>query len=246
MRKKRGSSRYYIFFIFILMIIVSSFSGIKYLLQNIDFFQIKYVEVIGNKNLEKEFLSNISKDFIGKNLFKVSPEDIMQKYRNINRIKSIEVSRKLPNKLRIKISEKTGYLYVKSLEGEIFPITKDKEILDNTQYFDSEILPIVTTDLSSEELIVGQIIADDWIDQIFFMTEKLNELELLEDVSEFYRENGEIVLVQSPIGYKIVPGTGDLITKFKRYKFIRDNRSFSRNDYIDLRYDKKLIIGTGV
>jgi cell division protein FtsQ len=246
MRKKRGSSRYYILFIFILILVVSSFSGVKYLLQNVDFFQIKFVEVIGNKNLEREFLSNISKDFIGKNLFKVSQEDIMQKYKNINRIKSIEVSRKLPNKLLIKITEKSGYLYIKSVEGELFPITKDKEILDNTRYFNSEILPVVTTNFPTKELEVGKIIKDEWINQIFSITEKLIELELLEDISEFYQNNDEIILVQSPIGYRIIPGTKDLIKKFKRYKFIRDNRSFSRNDCIDLRYENKLIIGTGV
>jgi len=246
MRKKRGSSRYYILFVFIVVLLVSSFVGIKYLVQNIDFFQIKDVQVQGNRNLETEFLSNISQDFIGQNLFKVSPGDIMLKYSNINRIKSISVSRKLPDRLQIKIEEKSGYFYIRSMEGELFPITKNREILDNTQFYDNEILPIVTTYLLSEELAAGLFVNDTWIETVFEMAAELNEIGLLEDVSEFYQENDEVVLVQTPIGYRIVPGKGELTEKFKRYKFIRDNRSFSRNDYIDLRYNNKLIIGTGV
>jgi len=113
-RKKRGSSRYYILFIFLVILLGSSAFLIKILVRNLDFLQVKTILVTGNENLETEFLANIMKDFIGENLFEVSKEDVLPKYQNINRISDISLSRKFPDKLVLKVKEKYGYLYIKT------------------------------------------------------------------------------------------------------------------------------------
>lgn len=244
MKKKRGSSRYYILFIFLVVLLVSSTFGIKHLVRNLNFLQIKSIMVIGNKNLETEFLTNIMKDFIGENLFEVSKDDILIKYQNINRIADISISRKVPDKLVLNITEKIGYLYLKTTEGELFPITKNREILDNTQIFESEILPVVQTDFSSNDIHLGMKIDDEWLDEVYSLTEILDLFNVTEDISEIYYENeqNELILVQSSIGCRIIPGKEDLHQKIKRYKFLRDSGSFSKDSYIDLRFENKLIM----
>lgn len=246
MRKKRGSSRYYIFFMFILILLVSAFIGIKHLVQNVPFFSIKAVNIKGNVNLETEFLTNISKDFIGQNLFKVSETDVLEKYHNINRISDITVARKFPNKLVIKIEEKTGYFYIKTIEGELFPITKNREILSNNQLFESEVLPIIDTKISEQDFEIGEVISSDWITEVYTTAKILAQIDLFDDISEYYIVKDELVMVQNPIGYRIIPGKGEIKEKMKRYKFIRDNRSFEKESFIDLRFDDKLVVRAGV
>ncbi|MFO7895384.1 MAG: FtsQ-type POTRA domain-containing protein [Candidatus Cloacimonadales bacterium] len=246
MRKKRGSSRYYILFICIIFSLVAVGSGLKYLIKNLNILQIQSVTISGNRNLETEFLTNISQDFLGKNLYEISKTDVLKKYSNINRIKDISISRKLPNKLEITIEEKKGYMYLCSKEGELFPLTKDYEILDNTQYFHNEILPVISSDIPQNELIIGEKISSAWLQEVYSIAEVLSECNLFDDISEFYRSSGEIVLVQSPIGFRIVLGQGDLKEKLERYKLLRDNRSFAKDSYIDLRFENKLIERPGV
>ena len=246
MRKKRGSSRYYILFIFFAIVLFSSACGIKYLVKNLDFFKIEKIIICGNKNLETEFLSNIMKDLIGKNLFDISKDDILPKYQNIIRIDDVSMKRKLPNKLVIKISEKVGYLYIKTREGELFPIAKDKVILDNTQVYENEILPIVQTDISIKELNFGQKLENEWLDRVFALSDVLQQKNMMDDISEIYYKNEEIYLVQATIGYRIIPGKDNLEQKFGRYLVLRDNRNFSKNNIVDLRFEDKLIVKPGV
>jgi cell division protein FtsQ len=246
MRKKRGSSRYYIYFICIIFLLVASASGVKYLLKNLDILQIKSVTIDGNQNLETEFLTNISQDFLGKNLYEISKNEVLEKYSNINRIKDVSITRKLPDKLVINLVEKKGYMYLRTKEGTLFPLTKELEVLDNTQYFRNEILPVISSDLAADDLQVGEKISDAWIAEVYEIAAVLSECDLFDDVSEFYQRDGELILVQSPIGFRIILGQGDLTEKLQRYKLVRDNRSFAKDSYIDLRFENKLIERPGV
>ena len=78
-KKRRGSSRYFVVFIFLIILLFGGFIGIKRLIQSIGYFNIEKIEVVGNNILETDFLLNLCNDLIGENLFSVSKKDILKK-----------------------------------------------------------------------------------------------------------------------------------------------------------------------
>ena len=56
-KKKRGSSRYFVLFILISIILTSIFLGTKTLIGKINWLEISKIEVKGNVNLDKDYLT---------------------------------------------------------------------------------------------------------------------------------------------------------------------------------------------
>ena len=241
--KRSGSSRFFFYFFFGIFLLFLAYYGIRNVLTKWDLFTIDSIEISGNQNLEIAFLENLSKDFLNTNLFATNKEDVLKKYENIIRIKDIEVSRVLPNKLRIRIIEKIGKFYIKTVECDIFSVDENKEILDNNHYI-SENLPIINTDISKNDVAYGKIITNKLVDKIFQFEAKLQNIspEFTNNISEYIIQTDEIYLIENHTGHQIVLGNQKLEEKIKYYQIIQQNRTFEANTIIDLRYDKQLVI----
>ncbi|MCD6176226.1 MAG: hypothetical protein J7K29_00140, partial [Candidatus Cloacimonetes bacterium] len=60
MKKKRsGSSRYFLFFIVLILLIYGTYIGINNLFTKLDIFKVESIVINGNENLETDFLKNI-------------------------------------------------------------------------------------------------------------------------------------------------------------------------------------------
>ncbi|MCF7793772.1 MAG: FtsQ-type POTRA domain-containing protein [Candidatus Cloacimonetes bacterium] len=243
-RIKTGSSRYFVFFFLVLCLLVIIFFSIRGLLSKVDWFRIESISIEGNKNLETEFLSNLSLDFLDSNLYAVSKEDIMKKYSNIIRIKDIKIRKIFPNKIKIEIQERKGLFNIKTTEGSIFPIDKEKIILDNDNFYSDEVLPVICTELSNENIKTGNIAEDAFLDRVYdFYNNVVPEFpEFFQQVSEFFPKDNEIYIVEANTGYKIVFGDEEIIDKVKRYEFLEQNRTFEKGKVVDLRYKDQLVI----
>jgi cell division septal protein FtsQ len=243
-RKRTGSSRYFVYFILSISIIAALFFGIRTLFTKLSWFQIEEIQITGKKNLETEFLSNLSKDFIGLNLFATSKRDILQKYENIVRIKDISLKRIFPNKIKLVIQERIGLFYILTEEGDIFPIDDEYIVLDNDVFYAEENLPLIETKISSADVEFGNKIEDEFLSRIFDFYYKVSPEfpDLIRNISEFYQKDGEIYLVEANIGYKIVFGDEELIEKIKKFLFLEQNRSFEKGKIVDLRYKDQLVI----
>ncbi|MDO9578868.1 MAG: FtsQ-type POTRA domain-containing protein [Candidatus Cloacimonadales bacterium] len=243
-RKRTGSSRYFVYFILSISLIAAVFIGIRTLFTKLSWFNIESIRITGNENLETEFLANLSLDFIGLNLYATSKRDILQKYENIVRIKDISITRIFPNKIKINILERKGLFYIRTREGELFPIDEDCIVLDNDVFYTEENLPVIATDISTSDVDFGKKIEDEFLNRIlvFYYTVSPEYPDLFNNISEFYKKDNEIILVEANIGYKIVFGEDDLIEKIKKYRFLEQNRSFEKGKIVDLRYKDQLVI----
>ncbi|MCK4694671.1 MAG: FtsQ-type POTRA domain-containing protein [Candidatus Cloacimonetes bacterium] len=242
-KKRRGSSRYFVVFIFLIILLFGGFIGIKRIIQSIGYFNIEKIEVVGNNILEPDFLLNLCNDLIGENLFSVSKKDILKKYENVIRIKDIKVLKIIPGKLKIKIIERKAVFLIKTKEGVLYPVDEDKIILDSNYSF-KEILPIISLGLSKNEIIFGKVISNEFIDRIFDFRLSVNSVEskFFNKISEFYEEDEDIYMVELNKGYKIIFGDGEMEDKLKRFMFLEKNRDFERGSIIDLRFKDRLII----
>ncbi|MCD4797370.1 MAG: FtsQ-type POTRA domain-containing protein [Candidatus Cloacimonetes bacterium] len=243
-RKRTGSSRFYFYFILSILVIFFASFGIRSLVTKMSFFNISDIKVYGNYNLETEFLSNISKDLLGKNIYLVSKKDVLKKYENIIRIKDVKVSRLFPNKLKIKIIEKIGLFFIKTSDGKFFPIDEKRTVLDNDNFYLKEILPIIETDIPTSKITFGSEIENEFVERVFELSKiiKAENTDFINNISEFYCAEDDIFMVEANTGYRIVFGVENIEGKLKKYSFLEQNRTFKKETIIDLRFQDQLVI----
>ncbi len=243
-KKRSGSSRYFFFFLVLVVLIYAAYIGINSLFTKLDLFKIKSIEISGNDNLETAFLTNICNDFINLNLYSISKKDVVKKYENIVRIDDIKVSRIFPNKLKIKINEKKGEFFFRTENGTIFPIDKNRVVLDNLNFYENEVLPVIGTNIPDAEIIIGEKIDNVLIEEIFLLKKKFANIDpdFINSISEFYLKDENIVLVNADIGYRIVLGNNEIEEKLKKLIFLEQNRIFEKGTIIDLRFKDQLVI----
>ncbi len=245
MKKKRsGSSRYFFFFLVLIVLIYGVYIGINSLFTKLDLFKVKSIKISGNENLETDFLKNLCNDFINLNLYSISKKDVLRKYENIVRIDHIKVSRIFPNKLKIEINEKKGEFFFRTENGIIFPIDKDRVVLDNVNFYENEVLPVIGTKIPDDEVVIGQKIENVLIEKIFSLRQKFANVDpdFINSVSEFYLKDENLVFVNANIGYRIVLGENEIEEKLKRLIFLEQNRTFEKGTTIDLRFKDQLVI----
>ncbi|MDA3813916.1 MAG: FtsQ-type POTRA domain-containing protein [Candidatus Cloacimonetes bacterium] len=247
MQKKRsGSSRYFFFFLVCVVLIYGAYIGINSLFTKLDLFKVKSIKISGNENLETDFLKNICNDFINLNLYSISKKDVLKKYENIIRIDDIKVSRIFPNKLKIEISEKKGEFFFRTESGTIFPLDKNRVVLDNVNFYENEVLPVIGTKIPNSEIIIGTKVENVLIEEVFSLKKKFANVnpDFIKSISEFYLKDENLILVNANIGYRIVLGNNEIEEKLKRLIFLEQNRTFEKGTTIDLRFKDQLVISS--
>jgi cell division septal protein FtsQ len=243
-RIRRGSSRYIFFLILILGCLAGLFFGIRALLGSFSFFKVERIEIAGNNNLEDEFLASLAGEFIGLNLFRIKADEVRQKFENISRVQKVKITRKIPDVLKIKFTERTGLFYLKSKEGDLFPIDGRKLVLENDILYPGENLPVIHTTISSEEVEVGMNVDDAVVNRVYGFYKKIHDSDpdFLSRISEFYLMDGDLYLTDLYKGYTILFGEKDIAEKYKRFSFLEKNREFNKGEIVDLRFKDKLIV----
>ena len=244
-RKRRGNSRYVILFLMLTVALYLVYFGINHAIQHISLFKINQITIKGNENLDKSFLLNMVKDFSGENLFSITQNDVKTKYENVIRVKSVKLKKVLPNKLIIQIKERKGEFFVKTQNGLLIPIDNDKMVLDNDRNYPNEILPIIDTQLVlKKNLFYGKPIKDNFVDSIFVMKKKLYEIDksFISNISEFYLENNDIVMIDKMAGYKLILGKNNLEDKIKRFNFLKLNTQIAANQRVILKWNEDIVI----
>jgi len=231
-------------FLFLILILVGLINGTRLILARIKYFSIKKIEIAGNQNLEQEFLSNLVKDYLGKNLFAIPKKEIITKYDNVIRIKSVRVKRVIPYTLKIIVNERTAKFCLRTTQGDIYPLDSEKILLDKDNFYPRESMPIISSNLKNSDLKIGAKINSQFINEVYDFCSRISNYDpsFVNRISEFYRMKDEIYMIDNNTGYTIVFGDNDLEDKYRRFAFLEKNRNFATNTLIDLRFEDRLII----
>lgn len=242
-RKKRGNSRYFVLFIVTGLLFIAIIGVLQHFVRQMSFFNIEHISISGNKNLNVSFMEEMAYDFIGKNIFSVYPQNIAAKYENIVRIKEVKVSRVLPNRLRINITERVGFVYLNTQEGSLVPIDKKLVILDNKGFYLSEDLPIIHTNIPQELLIPGTFVDDEFITSVVVFHEKISNTKIdCRAISEYYLEDGNLYMIETNTAARICLGEDNFCDKLDKLEFIWGNVSLEPYHAIDLRYKNQVVL----
>ncbi len=247
-KKRRGYSRYFFITLLIVVLLYISYLILSSSVKKMSLFKIKQIEIVGNRNLNKDFLYSLVKDLIGKNLFVVNSIDIKTKFLNIVRIKDIKVKKYPPSRLVIKIRERFGKFYIKTKEGNLVPIDNEKVVLDNERVYPNEVFPIIDTNLSAKKDIkAGKKIKDKFVDRVFAFADTINSIDknFIRGISEFYKDKSDIVMIDKDNGNRIVFGKGNLKRKLQRYNHLRGLLVSDKKSYkVVLKWNNQAVISS--
>lgn len=241
--KKRGNSRYIVLFLFLAVALIILGNLAFHFAKQMDFFKINHIVVTGNQNLNESFIEEMAYEYIGQNLFSVSKQSLEEKYINIVRVKDTKVSRRIPNKLIINITERLGVIYIKTSEGKLIPIDEQMVVLDNKGFFLNEDLPIVQTDISSDLLIPGTTMEKELISEVMKVHALINKSMInAESISEYYFENDNLHLIEANTATRICLGREPYQDNLNKLEFMWSNLGIENNKYIDLRFNNQVVI----
>jgi len=243
-RKRRGNSRFLIFFILILCVL-SSLAYVTYLeLCKAEWLNIDRIAITNNENVAAATLNSLLQDYYGRNLVDISADEIKDRLQSIKRIEKVGISRAYPNMLRVKIFEKKGFVYVKSIEGDLFPIDNTGMILEYSAHPSSEDLPIVHTLYSSTDLHIGNVVKDKFIEKVFELHLSIMKEypDFCKSISEYYLDNNSVVIVDINNGARILINKEDLKNQLRRYRFVQENGDINKSSVFDLRFKNQVVV----
>lgn len=243
-RKRRGNSRFIFFFILILLVLGSlTWAGYEGL-RRTPWLTIKKITVVGNDCISASTISDLLQDYIGANLVDVSSKSIRKQLIKLKRIEKVNIVRAYPQTLKIKITERKGFLYLKSREGDLFPIDDQGMIIEYAVYPSKEDMPIVHSQFANQQLHVGRKVNDNFIKRVIKLQKDIiaEKPEFLKSISEYYQDNGAVIIADARYGTRIMVNDQDLSDQIRRYQFVQDNGDIDRNNVLDLRFKNQVIV----
>lgn len=246
-RKRRGNSRYVLFLVLALIGIAALGSGVYYLLMNVSWLNVKSVQITGNTCVPDSLVQALGKSFEGKNILSVYARDIKKSLSKFARVKDVEVHKRLPSTLKITLHERQGMLYLKSTEGDLFPVDSDGVVLEQYGNIYREDLPVLTTYLTNAQLKPGKLMKKPPISKVIALHKAIMAQypEFVPIISEYYMIDNTIHIVDARYGTRIIPAETQIADQLRRYLFVQDNGNIDRNSLVDLRFTKQVVVKGG-
>lgn len=144
-----------IFLLFVTLLILTTYlprEFNKYPKQNIFFFKIKSIEIINNKIIKHDEISKKLTNLYEKNIFFVRKKDLKNSLKQINFLDSIEVKKKYPNTIIVKIFETkpVGFIFKNNKK---YIIDSSSNLILAKDYDFSKYLPTVFGKKSEENFV---------------------------------------------------------------------------------------------
>lgn len=246
-RKRRGNSRYVLFFLIALFCTVAIGIGIYNAMLRVSWFNLQKVTVINNQSVPTEMILKITSPYMKMNILALPTSEIRKRILRISRVKSVKVQRRLLHTLRIVLQERSGFIYVKSAEGDLYPIDSEGIILEKLSSYYNEDLPILNTYMPGKQLKSGAKLNKPYVQKVLAMHKKISEElpDFLAQISEYYLVDDTIHIIDAKYGTRLVPSDTELIPQLSRYLFVQDNGNINRNTVIDLRFKNQVVVKAG-
>ena len=222
---------YRIFLLLIIFIFLSTYSPNKFdltLENNSDFFKINKIVILNNLLIKKGNVKEKLGQIYNKNIFLIERKDIEESLKEIDFLKKVEVKKKYPNTIIVKVFETKPV-------GVLFK-DKDKYILDSSSNLIS-----FDGDLNFDQLpsIFGDDAENNFIN--FFNQLKVNNFPRKKIKKFYYFKIGrwDLQLANSKTIKFPYNVTNDIIKKSVE---LLDRKDFVNYNIIDLRVDGKIIV----
>lgn len=246
-RKRRGNSRYYLYFVLILIALTGAGTGLYYLLSNLSLLNLRTIEYSGNNCVPDTLIEEVVRPYLGQNLLSLQRGQLVEDLSQYARIKNVKLRRRLLSTLRVRIEERSGCLYARSLEGDLYPIDASGIILEKYSNVYTENLPVVGVLLSNASFRPGKKIASSSLQRVLATHKKITQdaPDFLPNISEYYTIDKTVYIIDARNGMRLIPSSDNLAKQFSRYQFVQDNGNVSRKSILDLRFAEQVVVKAG-
>lgn len=246
-RKRRGNSRYFVFFVLVLLGFAALGFGAYHLLSSLDVLNVRKIEISGNSAVADSLLRSALQPYMGQNLLKVDKAEVHAEVSGFARVKTVKVRRKLFSTLQIKLTERKPSLYVKSLEGDLFPVDEEGVVLERYGKVYTENLPLVNLLVNNAHLRSGRKLKNAALDKVLATHRRIVEdaPEFVTNISEYYTIDNTVYIIDARNGLRLIPSEKNLAKQLSRYEFVRDNGNVSQSSILDLRVDNQVVVKAG-
>lgn len=162
-------------------------------------------------------------------------------------MKSVKVRRKLFSTLQVRITERKASLYVKSLDGDLYPIDDQGVLLERYGNVYTENLPLVSLLVHNANLKSGQVLKNAALEKVLAMHRRILEEvpEFAANISEYYTLDNTVYIIDARNGQRLIPSDKNLAKQLSRYEFVRDNGNVAQSAILDLRIDGQVVVKAG-
>ena len=223
---KKPKKIFFFVFIFFLLINFNPKKINYFILTNP--FKIKNVEITNNLYVDEFEILGQLKDIYDKNILFLQYDDISNLLINLDFIKSINVRKKFPNKIKIKIVEEKP-IAILNHQGKNYFITESIKVVKFNKKFPFEKLPLVFGNTSADQFV--SILNS--LEKYNFQTKKIKEY-------YYFDLNRWDLLLKT--GETIKLPYNNTIEAIKTAKQLLENNEFKKYIIIDLRIDDKVIV----
>ncbi len=246
-RKRRGNSRYYLFFLVSLLLISGFGYGLWYALTHVNIFSTQNLVISGNAAIPDSLIQKVVAPYMGSNLLAIPSAQIKDRLKQYSRVGEVKIRKKLLHTLQLQITERKGLIYVKSFEGDLFPVDAQGIVLAQYSPVYTEDLPIFSTYFSSKSLKPGTKLKKPALNRILALHLRIAREApgFLPYISEYYLIDNTVNIVDARHGTRIIPSETDLARQLKRYLFVQDNGNINRRGVVDLRYKNQVVVKAG-
>jgi len=246
-RKRRGNSRYYLFFFVSLLVIAITGLGIWFALTNVKFLNLQKIEIVGNKAIPDSLIQQIAKPYLGSNLIAISGKQLKHKLHKLSRVKEIKLRKKLLHTLEIQVTERRGFIYLKTLEGDLFPVDSEGVVLARYSQVFTEDLPIYSSYLGTGQIKTGRRLLNSSLNRVLNLQKRIlkEAPDFLPYVSEYYLIDNTINIIDARHGTRLIPSAEDLSAQLSRYQFVQENGNINKHSVVDLRFKNQVVVKAG-
>lgn len=240
---RRGNRRYYFYFISVVILLIVSGLSLFQVIKTTSLLNLKTIEVSGVYSRLNSDIYEYLEPNIDKNLYDIDTESLRDSVAcKFPILRNVDVSRSLPNKLKVKYNLETPFAVIRFLDGKNYYITKEKKLLEKVSFgYFRELLPIIVSKEQSTKYKLGNIVQDSTVVEMIGFLEQLNEIDL-----DFYKKIFCIYMEDNKVYFKdtihenvIYFGEGNYEEKIDL--FLNYVNSFIDGLYIDFSYKDQII-----
>ncbi|MCY6483718.1 FtsQ-type POTRA domain-containing protein [Clostridium aestuarii] len=225
------------FLFFIILISISITLCLKH-----PYFNVKEIQVFNNRNISSEEIKKISKLNIRKNIFYLNFKESKTNILKNPYILSTDIKRKLPNKIKIYVQERTAVFYVKE-DNKYLVIDKDGIVLERKESINKMKL-LKLQGFEEKTFTVGEVISKKdsrKVEVISYITDLIKRLK--KGIPEpSMVDVGDLTNIKMYYGNMVIKlGTSDDIEKKfnTAINILNSNDLISKKGYIDVSFKEE-------
>lgn len=204
------------------------------------YFSVQHIKVLESRNITEEDIIKQSGLKKGNNIFKVNLKEAASKINVFSWIEKVEINRRLPSTLLIRVHEREPLALV-VYNDEFIIVDKEGIYIKKVKYVNDMNLPLVTSVPITEKDICGAKISAEGLHSALSLIQLLDN-KFLEDVAEIIAPSSQSLTLKTLEGIEIRFGEPkDLDRKIHLIENLLEEHSEIINsetvEYIDLRYD---------